>query len=91
MICYKIKETGTAVNVFAETACTGGAADALTEHAMTITEQNQILTTKHIQISRFGQLGAIGTNLANRHIGAEAEYYIRQITVSISKNTREVQ
>lgn len=82
---------GVVLNVFAETACTGGAADAITEHAMTITEQNQILMTKHIQVSRFGQPGAIGTNLANRHIGAEAECYILQIIVSISKNTREVQ
>lgn len=81
---------GVALNVFAEIACTGGAADALTEHAMTITEQNQILMTKHIQVSRFGQPGAIGTNRANRHIGAEVEYYTRQITVNISKNTREV-
>lgn len=82
---------GVVLNVFAETACTGGAADAIMEHAMTITEQNQILMTKHIQISHFGRPGVIGTNRANRHIGAEVEYYTQQIIANISKNTREVQ
>lgn len=79
------------MNVFAENVCTGGAEDALMENAMTITEQKQILTTKHIRENHSGQPGATGTNRANRHIGVEAEYYTRQITVSILKNTREVQ
>ncbi|MBS5197004.1 MAG: hypothetical protein KHY93_07595 [Clostridiales bacterium] len=77
-----------AENALAEIACIGGAVDALTEIATTITEQKQILTTRHIQTNRREQRGATGINRENRHIGVGVEYYTRKITVSTFRNIK---
>lgn len=64
-------------NVSAGIACTGGAVGVLTEIAMTIIEQKQILTTRHIQANRHEQRGATGINQESRHIGVEVGCYTR--------------
>lgn len=72
----------------AKNVCTGGLPGALMGYVGTITGQKLIHTTRHFQIIHQEQLGATGTNAANRNIGAEAEYFIQNGNASITSNTK---
>ena len=74
----------------AKNVCTGGLPGALMGYVGTITGQKSIHTTRHFQTGHQEQPGVVGTDVANRNIGAEVENSFQKRNVSILSNTKDI-